>query len=127
MNDSVLGVELAGDAVKVLRVPLNAGGDPTRRGSTASCRHPENRLDTKDSCSQEMRAPTIPVRFTQVRGGQTHHGGNVSNGRPMDAAVVVDALTRAHRDLDRPQTVYPRASTGMVVVVGFNKRWGNFR
>ena len=36
-------------------------------------------------------------------------------------------LTRAHRDVDRPQTACPRASTGIVVVVGFNKGWGNFR
>ena len=45
----------------------------------------------------------------------------MSDARPVDAALAVDALTRAHRDLDRPQTACPRASTGLVVVVGFNK------
>ena len=40
---------------------------------------------------------------------------------------TVDAHRAAHRDLDRPQTACPRASTGIVVVVGFNKGWGIFR
>ena len=46
---------------------------------------------------------------------------SVSGGRPVDADVTVDALTRAHRDLDRPQTACPQATTGVVVVVGLTK------
>ena len=38
--------------------------DPTRRGSTVSCRPPQNWLDTRDSCSQAMRSQRNPVRFT---------------------------------------------------------------
>ena len=35
-----------------------------RRGSTVSCRPPQNWLDTRDSCSQAMRSQRNPVRFT---------------------------------------------------------------
>ena len=45
----------------------------------------------------------------------------------MDAAVAVDVHTRAHGDLDRPQTACPQASTDVGVDDRFNKGWGNFR
>ena len=57
-------------AVTVAREPTAAssqakGCAPTpRRGSTVSCRPPQNWLDTRDSCSQAMRSQRNPVRFT---------------------------------------------------------------
>ena len=41
--------------------------------------------------------------------------------------VTVDAHGAAHRDLDRPQTACPQASTGVEVDDAFTKGWGIFR
>ena len=46
-------------------------------------------------------------------------------GTPV--AVAVDAHTRAHRDLDRPHTACPQASTGVGVDDQCTKAWGIFR
>ena len=57
-------------AVTVAREPTAASSQPKgcaptpRRGSTVSCRPPQNWLDTRDSCSQAMRSQRNPVRFT---------------------------------------------------------------
>ena len=56
--------------VTVAREPTAASSQPKgcaptpRRGSTVSCRPPQNWLDTRDSCSQAMRSQRNPVRFT---------------------------------------------------------------
>ena len=44
----------------------------------------------------------------------------------MDATVAMDALTRAHRDLDRPQNGLPTAPTGRLLHHVFNQGWGIF-
>lgn len=52
----------------------------------------------------------------------------------MDAAVAMDALTRAHRDLDRPENGLPTAPTGHLLAmfstrggeIFDDREWGNF-
>ena len=44
-----------------------------------------------------------------------------SGGLPVDADVAMDALTRAHRDLDRPQNGPAHQAPTGVVVGGIEK------
>ena len=62
----------------------------------------------------------------EVRGGQADDSGNVSDGRPVDAAVVVDAQTRPQR-LGQAADGLPPAPTGTRLIVVINQGWGNFR